>query len=330
MNNVECPCSEQRKMPGHRQLKLQSLKELSLGCVCRQLNRTCRYLQKLSEQSSTSHALTIAKRTIRPYFVLPTCLRSHVIEETTKMLCHSLPDGTHFLIEPAFLFLLTILLGPDIRQLKVYLCCYYGCSHQTSILKLLATEGIGLKSLELYRPTLLHLDCKLLYAALLNIKNLSTLILRNIANNAILRVIGKACPKLVFLDVACSKEVTNAGLKHLILQVELRDAILKVQEKRRKWYKFPKSLIRKIRNFRRKENQNVLLEYYESKNSLCDTLRVLNVGNTSVTAGGVMFVLQHVPQLESLGEYNCIERVVQMARREEVNCNISFNLTESK
>lgn len=111
----------------------------------------------------------------------------------------------------------------------------------TSILKLLATEGIGLKSLELYHPTLQQMDCKLLYAALLNIKNLLTLILRNIANNAILRIIGKACPKLVSLDVAYSKKVTDMGLKHLILQVELGDTVLEVQENPRKWYQFLES-----------------------------------------------------------------------------------------
>jgi len=55
------------------------------------------------------------------------------------------------------LYLLNVMLDADIRQLRVQLCCYYGCSHQTALLKLLAAEARGLTSLELVRPTLLRL-----------------------------------------------------------------------------------------------------------------------------------------------------------------------------
>ncbi|KAK2583718.1 hypothetical protein KPH14_009638 [Odynerus spinipes] len=210
-------------MPGHRQPN--SLEGLSLGRVCQQLDGTCRRLQVLSQESSAAQVLAFAKQTIRPYYInaLPARLRSQVIEETSRMLYGPSSDGSTLISGPAPLYLLALLLGHDIKQLKVNLCCYYGCSHQTSLLKLLASEGIGLESLELARSALLRLDCKLLRSALLNMKNLLSLTLRNIASDAVLQVIGKACPKLVILDVACSRQVTDAGLKQLLLQVELRD-----------------------------------------------------------------------------------------------------------
>ncbi|XP_076756707.1 uncharacterized protein LOC143426875 [Xylocopa sonorina] len=321
-------------MPGHRQPI--SLEGLSLGRVCQQLDGTCRRLQVLSQESSAAQVLAYAKQTIRPYYIntLPACLRSQVIEETSKMLYGPASDGSTLISGPAPLYLLALLLGHDIKQLKVNLCCYYGCSHQTSLLKLLATEGIGLESLELARAALLRLDCKLLRSALLNMKNLMSLTLRNIASDAVLQVVGKACPKLVHLDVACSRQVTDVGLKQLLLQVELRDKVPHATMHEPTSWSRLKTLLSKLKmknsKSEKKDKQGVLLEYYESRNFLCDTLRVLNVANTGVTSAGVLLALVHVPKLESLAEYSHMGRVVEIMNRGLIGFKTPFSLTQAR
>lgn len=322
-------------MPGHRQPL--SLEGLSLGRVCQQLDGTCRRLQVLSQETSASQVLAIVKQTIRPYYVnaLPARLRSRVIEETSRMLYGPASDGSTLISGPAPLYLLALLLGHDIRQLKVNLCCYYGCSHQTSLLKLLASEGIGLESLELARSALLRLDCKLLRSALLNMRNLLSLTLRNIANDSVLQIIGKSCPKLVVLDVACSMQVTDTGLKQLLLQVELRDKFMSIDPvvNETSWSRI-KALIMRFRIKKNKNDKNeknsVLLEYCESKNFICDTLRVLNIANTGVTSAGVLLALAHVPNLESLADYNHMGRVVEIMNRGIIGLKIPFSLTQAR
>ncbi|XP_046819366.1 uncharacterized protein LOC124424408 isoform X1 [Vespa crabro] len=329
------PVNEQEKMPGHRQPN--SLEGLSLGQVCQQLDGTCRRLQVLSQESSAAQVLAFAKQTIRPYYInaLPARLRSQVIEETSRMLYGPSSDGSTLISGPAPLYLLALLLGHDIKQLRVILCCYYGCSHQTSLLKLLASEGIGLESLELARSALLRLDCKLLRSALLNMKNLLSLTLRNIASDAVLQVIGKACPKLVVLDVACSRQVTDAGLKQLLLQVELRDkAPHTTTQEPTSWSKLKTLLSSRLKmrgsKSEKKEKQGVLLEYYESRNFICDTLRVLNVASTSITSAGVLLALVYVPQLESLAEYSHMGRVVEIMNRGLIGLKTPFSLTQAR
>ncbi|XP_012256798.1 uncharacterized protein LOC105686491 isoform X2 [Athalia rosae] len=322
-------------MPGHRQPS--SLEGLSLGRVCQQLDGTCRRLQVRSQESTASQVLAYAKQNIRPYYIntLPARLRSQVIEETSKMLYGPSSDGSTLISGPAPLYLLALLLGHDIRHLKVNLCCYYGCSHQTSLLKLLTSEGIGLESLELARSALLRLDDKLLYTSLLNMKNLRSLTLRNIASDAVLQVVGKACPKLVILDVACSRQVTDVGLKQLLLHVELRDKISQYSQDQEptSWSRL-KALLSKLKLKSSKTEKNnkhgVLLEYCESKNFLCDTLRILNVANTGVTSAGVLLALMHVPRLESLAEYNHMGRVVEIMTQGVTGLNAPFSLTQAR
>ncbi|XP_074104701.1 uncharacterized protein LOC141531090 [Cotesia typhae] len=324
-------------MPDHRQPL--SLEGLSLGRVCQQLDGTCRRLQVLSQETSASSVLAIVKQSIRPYYVnaLPARLRSRVIEETSRMLYGPASDGSTLISGPAPLYLLALLLGHDIRQLKVNLCCYYGCSHQTSLLKLLAAEGVGLESLELARSALLRLDCKLLRSALMNMNNLLSLTLKNIASDSVLQVIGKACPKLVVLDVSCSMQVTDVGLKQLLMQVELRDKFINIDpvvaQETTSWSRL-KTLLAKLqvkKNKREKrENEGVLLEYCESKNFLCDTLRVLNIANTGVTSAGVLLALANVPHLESLADYNHMGRVVEIMNRGVIELKTPFSLTQAR
>jgi hypothetical protein len=61
---------------------------------------------------------------------------------------------------------------------------------QVALLKLLAQEGSGLMSLEIARTALLRLDKSLFRSALLAAPNLRKLVMRNIANDAILQVIS--------------------------------------------------------------------------------------------------------------------------------------------
>ncbi|XP_063992059.1 uncharacterized protein LOC135170289 [Diachasmimorpha longicaudata] len=320
-------------MPGHRQPL--SLEGLSMGRVCQQLDGTCRRLQLLSQETSANQVLTYAKQTIRPYYVnsLPAVLRSRVIEETSRMLYGPAPDGSTLISGPAPLYLLALLLGPDIKQLKVNLCCYYGCSHQTSLLKLLASEGIGLESLELARSALLRLDCKLLKSALQSMTNLRSLTLRNIANDSVLQVIGKACPKLVVLDVACSMQVTDMGLNNLLLQIELRDKLpTHPSPSETSWSKL-KAIISKLKSRKKidkQERQGILLEYCERKNALCNSLKILNVANTAVTSAGVLLALAHVPHLESLADYNHMGRVVEIMNRGVIQLKTPFSLTQAR
>ena len=320
-------------MPGHRQPS--SLESLSLGRVCQLLDGTCRRLQVLSQETSAAQVLAYTKQTIRPYYAnaLTARLRSQVIEETSRMLYGPSSDGSTLISGPAPLYLLALLLGHDIRKLKVNLCCYYGCSHQTSLLKLLATEGVGLESLELARSALLRLDCKLLKSALHSMKNLQRLTLRNIASDAVLQVVGKACPKLIVLDVACSRQVTDSGLKQLLLHVEFRDREPHPRNQESTSWSRLKSLLSKlkVRGLKSdKREKQVLLDHCESRTFLCDTLRVLNVANTSVTSAGVLLALMHVPQLESLAEYSHMGRVVEIMNRGVIDFKTPFSLTQAR
>ncbi|XP_014235326.1 uncharacterized protein LOC106658038 [Trichogramma pretiosum] len=325
-------------MPGHRQPS--SLECLSLQKVCQVLDGTCRRLQVRSQQSSVAQVLEYAQRKIRPYYAqaLTARLRSQVIEETSRMLYGPSSDGTTLISGPAPLYLLALLLEHDIRRLKVNLCCYYGCSHQTSLLQLLAREGKGLESLELARSALLRLDCKLLKTALHSMENLQRLTLRNIASDSVLQVIGKACPRLVVLDVACSRQVTDKGLEKLLVYVEYRNKTMEQEEamfprshRSTSWLRF-KAFVAKLKP--RKSSRfkdSVLLDKLETRNPLCDTLRVLNVANTGITSAGVLLALVHVPQLESLAEYSHMGRVVEMMNRGSLlDFKQPFSLTSAR
>lgn len=323
-------------MPGQRQP--DTLEVLSLGRVCQQLDATCRRLQVLSQETSAAQVLALAKQNIRPYYInsLTSALRSRVIDETTRMLYGPSTDGSSLVSGPAPLYLLAVLLGPDIKELRVNLCCYYGCSHQTSLLRLLATEGTGLRSLELARSALLRLDCKLFKSALVTMKNLTSLTLRNIASDAVLQAIGRSCLKLEVLDVASSRQVSDVGLKQLLLmQIEFRDKVQKRSSDSTSWSKLRVILSKlKLRGPKSEKKQrekvsSILLDIRESRTFLCDTLRVLNVANTSVSSAGVLLALMNVPRLESLADYSHVGRVVEIMSR-GIGFKLPFSLTQAR
>lgn len=53
--------------------------------------------------------------------------------------------------------------------------------------------------------------------------NLKRLVLKNIASDTILRIIGQSCSQLEILDISHSSQVTDNGIKDLLLQVEFKD-----------------------------------------------------------------------------------------------------------
>lgn len=78
--------------------------------------------------------------------------------------------------------------------------------------------------------------------------NLKRLVLKNIACDKILRIIGYSCSQLEVLDISHSNQVTDAGIKHLLLQIEIKDKFnnfnkRKVQSTTRtSWWQIIKSL----------------------------------------------------------------------------------------
>jgi len=326
-------------MPQHHQP--ETLLSLCHTQVSTNLVSTCRLLQLIAQDSSAAHALTLARRRFRPNLLLslPGLIRSQLIEEVSKLLSAQAPNGSAGGAGPAPLYLLALLLAPDVHQLKVELCCYYGCSHQAALLRLLASEGRGLKTLELARSALLRLDRSLLHDALVSATALQHLILRNIASDAVLQVIGTACHSLTVLDVSQSRQVTDAGLRHLFLQVELRDKASpsSVAGKceltdlehcanangcsGRGWGRlrilhrlFPRLRL-KSDSENKMSDRSFLLEYCEHRNPLCNTLKILNVASTGVTATGVLLALHHAPQIQSLGDYGHMGRVLEILDR---------------
>ncbi|XP_063231260.1 uncharacterized protein LOC134535857 [Bacillus rossius redtenbacheri] len=333
--------------PHHQPLQLLTLCH---NQVATNLVSTCRLLQLVAQDSSAVHALNLAKKKFRPlyFYSLPGAIRSQLIEQVSQRLSAPARDGSAAGAGPAPLYLLALLLGPDVKRLRVELCCYYGCSHQAALLRFLTTEGSGLETLELARSALLRLDRRLLQNALVSATSLRHLILRNIASDAVLQVVGTACPNLVALDVSNSRQVTDTGMRYLLLQVELRDKAppmctsspmhegncMSIQTLGfnvassngggcggRGWGRlrtllklFPWLRINRENDGKIKD-RSFLLEYCELKNALCATLRVLNIANTGVTSAGVLLVLHHVPEIQSLGEYGHMGRALEILDR---------------
>nr|CAD7613256.1 unnamed protein product [Timema genevievae] len=338
VNDVTTPI-----MPQHRQPV--ALLALCHAQVTTDLVATCRLLQLLAQDSTVTHALALARRHLRPRYCcfLPGRIRSQLIDEVSQRLAAPAPDGS----APGA--------ASDVCRLRVELCCYYGCSHQTALLNLLVTEGAGLEELELARSALLRLDKTLLCSALIRATALRRLTLRNIAADAILQVVGQACPILEELDISHSRQVTDAGLRSLFLQVELRDKLMPMTPPEgsshrhsglrepgttcRGWGRL-KILLRLFPWLRRDndtktKDQSFLLEYCEENNPLCKTLKLLNVANTSVTSAGILLVLHHVSGLQSLGDYGHMGRTLEIMDRARVasrntNDHPRFKLTSAR
>lgn len=55
--------------------------------------------------------------------------------------------------------------------------------------------------------------------------NLKRLVLKNIACDKILKTIGQSCSQLEILDISHSSQVTDNGIKQLLLQIEIKDKL---------------------------------------------------------------------------------------------------------
>ncbi|XP_065335943.1 uncharacterized protein LOC135936871 isoform X2 [Cloeon dipterum] len=299
----------QRKQP-------RSLKTLSQECITYHLAVTCRKLQAAAQDGAAPQVLSLTKKKLRPLFQnnLPGPIRTDLLRETSRILNSPPSDGSSSPgAGPAALYLLTLLLSPDVKSLRIELCCYYGCSHQAALLRLLAQEGTGLRSLEIARTALLRLDKSLLSSALTAAPSLRKLVMRNIANDAILKIIGASCPNLEELDVAHSRQVTDNGVQDLLVSVEFKDKTSpdhNEDAQRRKspvqrWGKL--RMLSKLVPWMKSENSDkhkkVLLHYCERRNPLCSSLHTLDISNTGVSTTGVLLALNHAPRLQSFGDY---------------------------
>lgn len=84
---------------------------------------------------------------------------------------------------------------------------------------------------------------------LLSTTNLKQLVLKNIASDKILKTIGQSCSQLEVLDVSHSSQVTDNGIQHLLLQVEIKDKLdsfkrEKTQTTKMSWWNVIKTLSR--------------------------------------------------------------------------------------
>lgn len=149
-------------MPSRYQPK--SLSDLSENRVVSDLVQTCYRIHELTHRtgSTTQTQMFACTRNRTRHFwntAVPTPVRRQLLNKCMDVLAGAIREGhsISMVADNVPLYLLNIMLNTDIRELRVQLCCYYGCSHQTALLKLLAAEARGLVSLELVRPTLLRL-----------------------------------------------------------------------------------------------------------------------------------------------------------------------------
>lgn len=150
-------------------LQPPSLLSLAHRQVAQNLADICRILHIKAQETCVTHILNRTRNTLRPIWQssLPACIRAQLLEETTSLLASQSSENAGSTTGAAPLYLLVLLLAEDIKKIRIELCCYYGCSHQTALLKFLAAEGKGLQSLELARSTLLRLGKCMQYNTML-------------------------------------------------------------------------------------------------------------------------------------------------------------------
>lgn len=142
-----------------------SLRDLSEDKTVSELIDACYWIHELQHRNgSPVQAIAFCRDRIRPFLdasAIPTTVRRRLLAKSMDTVSHMIRDGhsSSPSVDSVPLRLLEIMLDVDIEELRVQLCCYYGCSHQTALLKVLASaEAKGITSLELMRPTLLRLS----------------------------------------------------------------------------------------------------------------------------------------------------------------------------
>uniref|UniRef100_A0A6V7MF52 F-box domain-containing protein n=1 Tax=Bracon brevicornis TaxID=1563983 RepID=A0A6V7MF52_9HYME len=311
-----------------------SLRELAMGRVCQQLESTSQQLQHLAAKTSIDATLRYTQHTLRPYwaYALPAVLRTEIMERTIGKLAQTHMNCGQLVSGPITLYILNLCLAPDIKTLKISLCCYYGCSNQSLLFKCLLVEGAGLEKLELVRSSLLRYEARLFRAAIGTMNNLKSLTLRNIANDTILDIVGTACRRLTYLDISSSKAVTDKGVQKMLFGIEIRAGMERQTEST--WSKM-KGLLKRIRKKQkyielRDERKDLILDYIENTNPVCETLRVINIHQTSITPAGALNILIHAQHIESLGGYALMGRVAEIIHKRIVILRQPFNLKHLK
>ena len=121
------------------------------------------------------------------------------------------------------LYLLYLLLSKEVKSLKVTLCCYYGCRDMEGVLRCIKKNGNSLEHLEFARTSLLRMDPLLFRNVLTSATRLTSLVVKNICSDAMLKLIGRHCSALQYLDISSSKQVSDLGIESLCCQVQIVD-----------------------------------------------------------------------------------------------------------
>ena len=176
---------------------------------------------------SCNQTLSAVRTKLRPFFVehLPAVARASVLEETSELLLQKSlgAAGVDCDYGRSILYLISLLLSKEVKRLKVTLCCYYGCRDMDGVLRTIKKNGNSLEHLELSRSSLLRMDPLLFRNVLTSATRLTSLVVRNICSDAMLKLIGTHCHLLEYLDIANSKQVSDAGIDWMSCQMQIRD-----------------------------------------------------------------------------------------------------------
>jgi len=289
--------------------------------------------------SPAQQTLATVRSKLRPFFIsqLPASVRTSLLEDTANFLLQkSLAAGVDCDYGKSVLHLLYLLLSPDVRRLKVTLCCYYGCRDLESVLQCIKKNGSSLEHLELSRSSLLRMDPLRFRNVLTSASRLSSLVVRNICSDAMLKLIGAHCVHLQYLVVANSKQVTDIGVESLCCQVTILDKreegdqaddSIKMMPAMARltavedfsategtslgcalpaWRSFRHSLGNCLKQGSpgQGSSSEVLVEVKQVLHPICSSLRHVDITDTSITNVGLQQLCRKMASLTSLGEYS--------------------------
>ncbi len=179
---------------------------------------------------TTNQTLSAVRMKLRPFFVehLPAMVRTSLLEDTSELLLQKSSLGSGGVdcdYGRSVLYLISLLLSKEVKRLKVRtyyfllnttghglyvqvtLCCYYGCRDMDGVLRCIKKNGSSLDHLELSRSSLLRMDPLLFRNVLTSANRLTSLVVRNICSDPMLKLIGMHCHALQYLDISNSKQV---------------------------------------------------------------------------------------------------------------------------
>jgi len=274
---------------------------------------------------------------------LPACVRTSLLEDTANFLLQkSLEAGVDCDYGKSVLHLLYLLLSHDVKRLKVTLCCYYGCRDLESVLQCIKKNGSSLEHLELSRSSLLRMDPLRFRNVLTSASRLTSLVVKNICSDAMLKLIGAHCCHLQYLVVANSKQVTDIGVESLCCQVTILDKrddgeetpgieTIKMMPQTTRitiqedfsatdtsqsnglgcafpnWRSFRHSLQHCLKlpsGPGLGSSEEVLVEVKQVLHPICSSLRHVDITDTSITNVGIQQLCRKINSLTSLGEYS--------------------------